>query len=94
MGVVADVLFAIAVITLAAGTVAELQVGVGNICFSADGAAVVIGRGCFFGVLIAGNIEMDHLGLRCVMTALAAQLDPPGHRQQISHIRPEEKEVV
>jgi len=63
MGVVIDVVGAIAIVAVAAGAVAELQVRIGHIGTAADSAAVVIGcfhRGhaCFVG---SGTGEGDGL---------------------------------
>ena len=64
VGVVADVFFAVAVVAIAPGTVAELQFGVGYICPAANGAAVGVGglRSC--GLRGVGTCfgEGDHFG--------------------------------
>ena len=48
MGVVADVVFAVAEVAVALGAVAELQLGIRNIGATADGTAMVI-RGADLG---------------------------------------------
>ena len=65
MGVIADVFFAVAVVAVAAGAVAEFQLRIGHIGSAADGAAVGVGglhRGGA-GSIRAGSGEGDHLGL-------------------------------
>jgi len=42
VGMVVDVVFTVAVVAVAAGAVTELQLRIGNICPSADGAAVIV----------------------------------------------------
>ena len=44
MGMIVDVIFAVAEIAVAAGTIAELQLRVGGIRFAANRTAVCVGR--------------------------------------------------
>lgn len=60
MRVVIDVIEAIAMVTIATGTVPKLQLRVGNICPTAYGAAVAVIGFCCGGSVAAG--EGDYLG--------------------------------
>mgnify|MGYP006896650811 CR=1 FL=1 len=67
MGVIADVIFAVAVVALAPGAVTELQFRVGHIRTTADGAAVgVIRPGSFLrlpeGDCLDGGCVLDPAG--------------------------------
>ena len=98
MTVVADVVFAVAVVALAAGTVTEFQFRIADICSAADGAAV--GVGCFlgfFGCLISCGIKLDHFRafrLHRLLFKEPAQLDPPGLGNYIQNILAEDQEIV
>ena len=97
---VADVIFTIAVVSVAAGAVTELQIGMGNVCPAADGAAVIVGDfGCCGGCLTGAGIEGDGLaglsaGSILCTACIAAGVDPPGLGQHIQHILAEEQEVI
>ena len=90
----ADVFFAIAVVALAAGAVAEFQIRVGNIRPAANGAAVIVGGfgGGHSGLIGTGGGERDYvgtLGFRCIFLLPLKQpgcIDPPGHGEYIHHI--------
>ena len=100
MGVVADVIFAVAVVTAAAGAVAEFQLRIGHIGTAADGALVSIG--CFrlsdAGFVRAGAGEGDDLRLGGSRLRGSAEqpagIEPPGNRNHIQHILAEEQEVI
>ena len=88
MGVVADVVFAVAVVAAAAGAVAELQLRVGLVGTAADGTLVgVVGLLGRLGAELDGFMVDSRLCFRLA-------LDPPGGGQQIQHILSEEEEVV
>ena len=98
MGVIADVIFTVAVISAATGAVAEFQIRMGHIGSSADGTPVGVGRlGSGGGSLVGTGIEADHLGLILACLLLFEQtgeVDPPGSGDHIQHILAEEQEVV
>lgn len=81
MGVIADVIFAVAVVAVAPGAIAELQLGVRYIGPSTHCAAVGIVPVSTV-ILMLGGSEVYHSGtggLRIGVFALAApQLCPPG----------------
>ena len=85
---IADVVFAVAVITVATGAVTEFQFRVGNISSSANGAAVGVGR-FYTGVgsfIRAGGVELDGLFTGCAFGRFPEQtscIDPPGHRDHV-----------
>ena len=90
MGMVVDMLLTIAVVAVAATTVAELQVRVGDIRSAADGTPVGIGNGDLDVWLLRrkGN-RAGFFG-----SALSAPLYPPGQGNDVHHILAEEQEVV
>ena len=101
MGMIADMLLAVAVVAIAPGAVPELQIRMGNIGFSANGAAV--GIGCLGGggsCLIGSCIEWDYLRLllcfssTAVMTQHAPEIDAPAHGNDIQDILAEEQKIV
>ena len=95
MGVIADMILAIAVVAVAAGAIAEFQFRVRDICASADGAAVGIVRLCRGSALTSG--ERNGLaGCRFMVDrpALAPQLCPPGQGQQIGYFAAKKQEIV
>ena len=85
MCVVTDVVLAITVITVATGTIAELQLRIANICASAYGASVGVVRPCW-----CSGTEWNGLSLgRCLPLYLHSPiqrdeiLDVTGHEEQI-----------
>ena len=103
MLVIADVVFAVAMVAIAPGAVPEFQLRVGYIRPSAYGAAVGVRcLGCGNGGLVgAGSGEGHHLGLflpGCRLLLAPAQepgkIHPPVHGYHIQHILAEEQEVV
>ena len=91
-------LLAVAVVALAPGAVAELQLGVGNICPSADGAAVGVGGfGGSFCCLVGTGIELDDLCLLLLDRLLFEEppgIEPPGQRQYVAYIGTKKQEIV
>ena len=102
MGMVADVIFAIAVVAIAAGTVAEFQIGVGYVGPSADRAAVGVWcLGCSDTCLIGTGIgELDDFcflaaaGFGLTLAEKPAGIGTPGHGNYVQHILTEEQEIV
>ena len=101
MGMVADVVLAVAVVAIAPGTVAELQFGVGYICPAANGAAVGVGglRSC--GLRGVGTCfgEGDHFGFFMAgwggfLSDQALGVCLPGKRDNVQKILAKEQEVV
>ena len=75
MGVVVDMIFTVAVVALTAGAVPELQIGIRNICPTADGTAVGIrtfglGNGC---LVRACTGEGNHFGSLLFLCFLSEQ---------------------
>ena len=97
MTVIADMVFAIAIIAFAAGTVAEFQFGIADIRPAAHGTAVGVGGlgGCFCG-LVGTGIKPDDLGLLLgrLFPEEPAGIGTPGHGNHIQNILAEEQEVV
>ena len=100
MGVIGDVVFAIAVVAIAPGAVAELQIRMGDICGTADSASVGVGRlGRGGGCLVGTGIKGDGLvlgvggGILCTLSCPSC-IDPPGDRKYIGHIGAEEQKIV
>ena len=100
MGMIADMLLTVAMVALAAGTVAELSVRMGHIGLSADDAAVIVRcpDGSGGGFIGTGTGEGDDLRLLRGMFLLLAEqtleIGPPGNRDHIQHILAEEQEIV
>ena len=96
VGVVADMLFTVAVIAAAAGAVAELQIRMGQVGLAANCTAVGIGSllgGCCV-ILGCGGSELDDLGAGCGLTAVAADFIAPGSGHQVQNIAAKEQQVV
>ena len=93
MGVVVDVVLAVAVVAVALGAVAELQLRIGNIGAAADGAAVMVGS---LGLGFLPGVEGDGtgFGLGLMEAAGPPGLYPPGQGDKIGNILAEEQEVV
>lgn len=75
MGMVVDVILAIAIIAIAAGTIPEFQIRIGNIGSAANGAAVGIG-----GCVLVGFGEDYYLRTCWLLSfsgSVSSQLDPP-----------------
>ena len=93
MAVIIDMVAAVAVVPIALGAVAELQLGVRNIGSSAHRAPVGISRGLLLGGL--GHMKMNDLRLllgRAVENL--AELVLPGKGNDIQNVLSEEKEIV
>ena len=96
MCMITDVVFAVAVIAVAAGAITEFQLRIGHIGSAADGALV--------GVSFLGNLERsrtgsigegDSTGLGSgLLFEKSADFDPPGQRNHIQNILAKEQEVV
>ena len=97
MGVVIDVLFAVAVVALAPGAVPEFQLGEFGVRPAADSAAVGIGcyRLCCAGLIRACVREGNRAGFLCrLLFEQPAGIDPPGQGDHIHNILAEEQEIV
>ena len=99
MHVIGNMVFAVAVVALAPGAVAEFKLREFGIGSAADGAAVGVGgAGPGRSGFAVRSGEGDNLrtvtGLCRVASVLPLQLDPPGKGEQIAHIRAEEQEVI
>ncbi len=97
---VGDMLLAVAVVAIAAGTVPEFQFRIGSIGSAADSAAVGVGGlGRGGRCLIGSGIEGNHLWpvpgkiLLCPFYT-APGIDPPGLGKHIQHITSKEQEIV
>ena len=100
MGVITDMLLAVAVIAIAPGTVPELQIRMGNVGFSANGAAVGIrglgsGGCCFVGTCIErDNLRLLWTGGIAVPAQHTLEINTPAHGNDIQDILAEEQKVV
>jgi len=96
MTVTINMVFAIAVITLATGAVPEFQMRMTDICSSAYCAAVVIWRlRCCFCCFIGTGIKLNDLGLSLGTSFLVEQsfcICPPRNRHNVQHIFAKEQE--
>ena len=85
----------VAVVTLAAGAVAELQLRMGYVSPAANGAAVGIGRRGFLlvfrGCVKGNDLRLDR-GL--LLSEQTGEFDPPASGDDILNIRTEEKQIV
>ena len=88
MGVIGNVIFAVAEIAVAAGTIPELQVRILGIRTAANGAAVVVGGRSF---LLGLAAHRDRSGF---LFDLGGSFDPPGKGKQIEHIFAKENEII
>ena len=101
MGMVADMILAIAVVAAAAGAIAELQIGIAYIGAATDSALVSVrglrsGNGC---LVRTGIGEGDYLGpllLGCIalLPEQPTGIGPPGHGHNVQYILAEEQEIV
>ena len=91
MGMVADVILAVAEIAVATGTVAELQFRIADVGFAAYGAAVGIGNAGFLWGLFG---EGDGSGLLRRFLFLVLQPGSPGRRKNVDHIGAVKQEIV
>ena len=96
MGVIGNMVFTVAIITIAPGTVAKFQFRIGNIRAAADRAPVEVGGfGSRGGVTVGKG---DHLWSRflggLVFPEQAASIDPPAEGDYIHHALSEEQKVV
>ena len=102
MVVIADMVLAVAMVSLTLGTIAELQFRIGHIRTATDGASVIIGRfyRCGTGLIGAGRRKWDRLApglLRPVFFLSAEQpgsIGTPGHWEHILDIGAKEEEIV
>lgn len=93
VGVIIDVVLAVAEVALAAGAIPELQLRIGYISPAADCAAVDV-RGM---LLHGGTVELDRLFLDRLLLLFpeqTAQLDPPGEGDDVGNIFSKEQEIV
>ena len=97
MRVVADMVFTVAVISLAAGTVPEFQFGVRYIRSSANGTPVGIGGGGTGSGCLIGTCGRER-NCACFLSAFflkqPAGVDTPGARNHIQYIFSKEQEIV
>ena len=70
MGVIGNVVLAVAMVALAPGAVTEFQVGEFGVGAAADGAAVGVGQLRFLRTLSVGRGEGDYLGTGCLLLLL------------------------
>ena len=95
MHMTVNVVLAVAVVTLAAGAVTELQLGVTDVCSAADGAFMGVelfhrGGGC-----LVGTGKGDRAGLfGGLLLKELPGIDAPGNGDDIQHILAEEQQVV
>ena len=100
MGVVADVIFTVAVIAITPGAVPEFQIRMGNVGSAADRAAMGVGSlGLGSGGLIRTCVEGDGFVLLAAGSisgplGSSSGIDPPGLGQYIGNIAAEEQEIV
>ena len=99
MGVVIDVVLAVAMVTLAPGAVAEFQLRIGHIRAAADGAFVGVGgfgrcHRCLVGTGVGEGDGFGFLRFLGSSPEEAPGVHPPGHGEYIGHILAEEQEVV
>ena len=95
-------ILAVAMITAAAGAIAEFQIRMTYICTPADGAFMGVGGfrlrgGCFVGACGGEGDNFGTILLGCVILLLsekAPRIGPPGHGDHIQYIFAEEQEVV
>ena len=100
MGVIADMVLAVTVVTFTAGAIPEFQLRIGYISTTADGAFVGIGGFCGSGrcLVRAGRGKGNDLGLS-LFTLFLTLKEPsgiclPGNRDEVQYILTEEQEVV
>ena len=98
MGVIADVILAVAVIAAAAGIVTELQFRVGQIGTAADGAFMPVGRLDGGGAGLVGTSVGEGDCLRLFTAGSLAEqpsgVGLPGHGDYIAYILAKEQEVI
>lgn len=101
MGVIADVILAVTVVTVAPGAVPELQFRMGKVSSAADGTPMGVGcLGLCGGGFVGACVEGDHLRLLLPAAGLSgfaqhsAEICPPGKRDYIQHVLAEEEEVI
>ena len=87
MGVVADVVLAVAEVAVAAAAVTELQLGITYIGAAADGTAVTVGGFCLGGMIL--NINGLLGCVRALLFGLGAIAG-----QQVQHFLSKEQEVI
>ena len=88
MGVIADMILAVAVIAVAFGTVTEFQLRIGHICPSANCAAVGVGDGLLFamGGIAVGEGDRTGFLLGLCGSDCPIAAGSPCRRQQIQYI--------
>ena len=93
MGVIVDVIFAVAEVAVAPGAVTEFQFRVAGIGSAANCTAMRVGNG---GLLAAAPGERNRSGLigRCLFLLSTDDSKAPGGRQYVDHISATEDEVV
>lgn len=94
MGVIADVVLAVAEVAVAPGAVTEFQLRVTRIRSAADGAAMGVSGGAFLPGLRAGEGDGASLFRRGFLSETPSRFDLPGHWDQISSFFSEKQEIV
>ena len=100
VSMVADVVFAVAVVAIAPGTVPEFQIGMGYVSSSADCTAMGVGSLRFGNCCLIGPCfrKRNNLGtFRLLLRFLSEQppgVDTPGNRNDIQHILAKEEKIV
>lgn len=92
MRVIADVLFAITIVSIALGAIAEVKFRIGNICTSAHSAAVIVIR-----LLLLLDMELNDFRLYSGFAGNMERFPEPqlqGHREDIQNIFSKENEII
>ena len=96
MGMVADMILAVAMVAVAPGAITELQIRMAHIGTAADGAFMIISL--LLGSASAGELDglsgrlLGRISLRLLF--LSGSLHPPGQRQHILDVSAKEQEIV
>ena len=99
VGMVGNMLLAVAVIAVAFGAVPKFQFRIGYVCFTAYGTLMqIIRSGRSVLRLVGGGGELDYFGPSGVGSVLFSEeflyFYPQGERDDVQNIFPEEQEVV
>ena len=95
MGVIIDMVDAVAMIPAATGAVTEFQAGVGDVGTAADGALVEVILLLGGGAVRAGLLlKVDDFGAFGLFSLAAAELHSPGSRQKIGKTAAKENKIV
>ena len=99
MRMVINMILAVAVVAVTAGTIPEFQIRVGNVGSAAYGAAVMVGSGGLCGGCFVGTslVKMNGLlvigGFRLPLEK-SGYIDLPGNRNHVAYIFAKEQEIV